>query len=104
MESGSMLTVMKKNSALPSWSPLGHLQRKRSYRRQYSPPRACLEIAFRQLCVPLCGRFGPDEGSVAGYVTELGPNIPRSGAGFALRGTYGGFLRADGGNEFSNTL
>ncbi|WP_353964108.1 DUF6783 domain-containing protein, partial [Enterocloster hominis (ex Hitch et al. 2024)] len=24
--------------------------------------RACLKIAFRQLCVPLCGRFGPDEG------------------------------------------
>ncbi|WP_353964092.1 DUF6783 domain-containing protein, partial [Enterocloster hominis (ex Hitch et al. 2024)] len=22
----------------------------------------CLKIAFRQLCVPLCGRFGPDEG------------------------------------------
>ena len=41
MESGSMLTVMKKNSALPSWSPLGHLQRKRSYSRQYSPP-GCL--------------------------------------------------------------
>jgi len=30
--------------------------------------------------------------------------MPRRGAGFALRGTYGGFLRADGGNEFSNTL
>ncbi|RHB36681.1 hypothetical protein DW886_28050 [Enterocloster aldenensis] len=67
-----MLTVMKKNSALPSWSPLGHLQRKRSYSRQYSPPRACLEIAFRQLCVPLCGKFGPDEGSVAGYVDRIG--------------------------------
>ncbi|WP_353964085.1 MULTISPECIES: DUF6783 domain-containing protein, partial [Enterocloster] len=21
-----------------------------------------MKIAFRQLCVPLCGRFGPDEG------------------------------------------
>ncbi|MGP8310279.1 DUF6783 domain-containing protein [Enterocloster aldenensis] len=27
----------------------------------------CLKIAFRQLCVPLCGRFGPDEGGVVGY-------------------------------------
>ena len=35
-------------------------------------PRACLKIAFRQLCVPLCGRFGPDEGGVAGYVDRIG--------------------------------
>ena len=35
-------------------------------------PRACLEIAFRQVCVPLCGRFGPDEGGVAGYVDRIG--------------------------------
>ncbi|WP_329602183.1 DUF6783 domain-containing protein [Enterocloster hominis (ex Hitch et al. 2024)] len=26
-----------------------------------------MEIAFRRLCVPLCGRFGPDDGGVAGY-------------------------------------
>ena len=32
----------------------------------------CLKIAFRQLCVPLCGRFGPDEGGVAGYVDRIG--------------------------------
>ncbi|WP_394927528.1 DUF6783 domain-containing protein [uncultured Robinsoniella sp.] len=31
--------------------------------------RACLIIAFWQLCVTLCGRFVPDEGHVAGYVT-----------------------------------
>ncbi|MFR6349561.1 MAG: DUF6783 domain-containing protein, partial [Enterocloster aldenensis] len=24
-----------------------------------------MKIAFCQLCVPLCGRFGPDEGGVA---------------------------------------
>ena len=30
--------------------------------------RACLKIAFCQLCVPLCGRFGPNERGVAGYV------------------------------------
>ena len=35
-------------------------------------PRVCLKIAFRQLCVPLCGRFGPDEGGVAGYVDRIG--------------------------------
>ncbi|WP_394927191.1 DUF6783 domain-containing protein [uncultured Robinsoniella sp.] len=32
-------------------------------------PRACFKIAFWQLCVTLCGRFVPDEGRVAGYVT-----------------------------------
>ena len=37
-------------------------------------PRACLKVAFRQLCVPLCGRFGPDEGGVAGYVDRIGTN------------------------------
>ena len=31
--------------------------------------RACLKIAFRQICVPVCGRFGPNEGRIAGYVT-----------------------------------
>ena len=35
-------------------------------------PGVCLKIAFRQLCVPLCGRFGPDEGGVAGYVDRIG--------------------------------
>ena len=38
--------------------------------------RACLKIAFRQLCVPLCGRFGPDEGGVAGYVDRIGAKSP----------------------------
>uniref|UniRef100_UPI002A4E213E DUF6783 domain-containing protein n=1 Tax=Enterocloster aldenensis TaxID=358742 RepID=UPI002A4E213E len=32
----------------------------------------CLKIVFRQLCIPLCGRFGPDEGGVAGYVDRIG--------------------------------
>ncbi|WP_418433765.1 DUF6783 domain-containing protein [Anaerotignum lactatifermentans] len=31
-----------------------------------------MKIASRQLCVPLCGRFGPDEGGVAGYVDRIG--------------------------------
>nr|WP_308627532.1 DUF6783 domain-containing protein [uncultured Eisenbergiella sp.] len=31
-------------------------------------PRACLKIAFRQLCVTICGRFAPNEGIVVGYV------------------------------------
>jgi hypothetical protein len=29
--------------------------------------RVWLKIAFRQLCVTLCGRLGPDEGGVVGY-------------------------------------
>ncbi|MFQ9662649.1 DUF6783 domain-containing protein [[Clostridium] symbiosum] len=29
--------------------------------------RACLKIVFCQLCVTLCGRFGPNEGGVVGY-------------------------------------
>ena len=41
-----------------------------------SSSRACLKIAFRQLCVPLCGRFGPDEGGVAGYVDRIGTKSP----------------------------
>ncbi|WP_394914211.1 DUF6783 domain-containing protein [uncultured Robinsoniella sp.] len=31
--------------------------------------RACFKIAFWQLCVTLCGRFVPDEGRQAYYVT-----------------------------------
>ncbi|MFD1403437.1 DUF6783 domain-containing protein [Robinsoniella peoriensis] len=31
--------------------------------------RVYLIIAFWQLCVTPCGRFVPDEGCVAGYVT-----------------------------------
>ncbi|WP_395022241.1 DUF6783 domain-containing protein [Robinsoniella sp. RHS] len=30
---------------------------------------SCFKIAFWQLCVTVCGRFVPDEGRVAGYVT-----------------------------------
>ncbi len=38
----------------------------------YACVRVCLKIAFRQLCVPLCGRFAPNEGGVAGYVDRIG--------------------------------
>ena len=31
--------------------------------------RACLKIAFWQMCVTVCGRFGPNEGRIVGYVT-----------------------------------
>ncbi|WP_374971890.1 DUF6783 domain-containing protein [Blautia producta] len=34
--------------------------------------RVCLKIAFGKLCVTLCGRFGSDEGSVAGYIDRIG--------------------------------
>jgi hypothetical protein len=30
--------------------------------------RVCLKIALRQMCVPLCGRFGPNERGVVDYV------------------------------------
>ncbi|MFQ9662107.1 DUF6783 domain-containing protein [[Clostridium] symbiosum] len=29
--------------------------------------RLCLKIVFRQICVTLCGRFGPNERGVVGY-------------------------------------
>ncbi|WP_434694294.1 DUF6783 domain-containing protein [Hungatella sp. SB206] len=35
-------------------------------------PGACLRISYRQLCVTLCGRFGPHEGSVVGYADQIG--------------------------------
>ena len=34
-------------------------------------PRACLEKAFRELRVPVCGRFYPNEGGVAGYGNRM---------------------------------
>ena len=34
--------------------------------------RVCLKIAFGKLCVALYGRFGPDEGGVAGNVDRIG--------------------------------
>ncbi|MCQ4991594.1 hypothetical protein NE599_21815, partial [[Clostridium] symbiosum] len=40
----------------------------------FPPARTCLKTALRQMCVTLCGRLFPEVG------------------------------RADGGNEFSNTL
>ena len=48
--------------------------------------RACLKIAFRQLCVPLCGRFGPDEGGVAGYVDRIGTKYAAKGGGLCPKG------------------
>jgi len=34
-------------------------------------PRACLKIAFWQMCVTICGRFVPNEGRIVGYVTRI---------------------------------
>ena len=48
--------------------------------------RGCLKIAFRQLCVPLCGRFGPDEGGVAGYVDRIGTKYAAKGGGLCPKG------------------
>ena len=33
-----------------------------------TPARACLKIAFREMCIQVCGRFASNEGDVAGYV------------------------------------
>ena len=33
--------------------------------------RACLKKAFRKLRVPVCGRFFPNEGGVAGYGNRM---------------------------------
>ena len=33
--------------------------------------RACLKKAFRELRVPVCGRFYPNEGGVAGYGNRI---------------------------------
>ena len=30
-----------------------------------------MKIAFREMCVPVCGRFVSNEGSVAGYVDRM---------------------------------
>ena len=57
-------------------------------------PRACLEIAFRQVCVPLCGRFGPDEEGVAGYVDRIGTKytakwgVQMAGMNFQTRSSF----------------
>ncbi|WP_394925418.1 DUF6783 domain-containing protein [uncultured Robinsoniella sp.] len=40
-----------------------------SYPRAWQYTRACFKIAFWQMYVTVCGRFVPDEGRVAGYVT-----------------------------------
>ena len=38
--------------------------------------RACLKIAFRQMCVTICGRFDPNEGGVVGYVDRMRAKSP----------------------------
>ena len=40
--------------------------------------RVCLKIAFRPLCVPLCRRFGPNEGGIAGMNFQTRPGVPKS--------------------------
>ena len=38
---------------------------------KYIISRACLKKAFRELRVPVCGRFYPNEGGVAGYGNRM---------------------------------
>ncbi len=61
-------------------------------RRLSSYPRACLKIAFRQVYDTVCGRFGPNEGGVVGYVNRMRAKYTAK------------WGRADSGNEFSDTL
>ena len=37
----------------------------------FATARACLKKAFRELRVPVCGRFYPNEGGVAGYGNRM---------------------------------
>ena len=39
-------------------------------------PRACLKKAFRELRVPVCGIFYPNEGGVAGYDNRMRVKYP----------------------------
>ncbi|MFQ9037650.1 MULTISPECIES: DUF6783 domain-containing protein [Hungatella] len=38
--------------------------------------RACLKIAFCQMCVTFCGRFVPNERGVVGYVKRIRGKSP----------------------------
>ena len=51
----------------------------------------CLKIAFRQMRVTICGRFGSNEGGVVGYVDQMRAKSPAkwgvhmSGMNFQIR-------------------
>jgi len=42
----------------------------------YSFTRVCLKIAFRQMCVTVCGKLGTNEGGVVGYVDRMRAKFP----------------------------
>ena len=42
----------------------------------YDAPRVCLKIAFRQMCVTICGKFDSNEGGIAGYVDRMRDKFP----------------------------
>ncbi len=48
-----------------------HLTREKARQYYRKITRACLKIAFRQMCVTLCGRFGPNERGVVGCVKRI---------------------------------
>ena len=64
----------------------------RSLRMDVKSIRTCLKKAFCELRVPVCGRFCPNEGGVAGL------RQPNKGKIYRKVGL------ADRGNVFSNTL
>ena len=65
-------------------SPTSHPAEKQNAKREASAltdnrcfrPRACLKKAFRELRVPVCGRFYPNKGGVAGYVNRMRVKSP----------------------------
>ena len=42
----------------------------------FATARTCLKKAFRELRVPVCGRFYPNEGGVAGYGNRMRVKSP----------------------------
>ncbi|MCI9533365.1 MAG: ATP-binding protein [Lachnospiraceae bacterium] len=42
-----------------------------------------MKIAFRQMCVTICGRFDPNEGGVVGYVDRHKADRKSHGIGLA---------------------
>ncbi|WP_408608173.1 MULTISPECIES: DUF6783 domain-containing protein [Blautia] len=46
--------------------------------------RVCLKIAFGKLCVTLCGRIGPDEGSTEGRVDRIRVKYTGKGAFYSV--------------------
>ena len=58
-------------------------KRKLLLRKKQSGSRACLKKAFCKMCVTICGRFRPDEGTVAATQPNSGENSAKWGVQIA---------------------